>query len=41
VLEQLMRWEDAGAEHFSMTLIAGVNAGDLGMLAERVLGAWR
>jgi alkanesulfonate monooxygenase SsuD/methylene tetrahydromethanopterin reductase-like flavin-dependent oxidoreductase (luciferase family) len=41
VLEQLGRWRDAGAEHFSMTLIAGVNVGDIDMLAQRVLGSWR
>jgi F420-dependent oxidoreductase-like protein len=41
IIDQLRRWEAAGAEHFSMTLISGVNAGDIDMLADEVLGAWR
>jgi alkanesulfonate monooxygenase SsuD/methylene tetrahydromethanopterin reductase-like flavin-dependent oxidoreductase (luciferase family) len=41
VIDELRRWEAAGAEHFSMTLVAGANVGDLDLLAEQVMGAWR
>jgi len=40
VIEELRRWQAAGAGHFSMTLIAGTNIADMGLFAESVMGVW-